>query len=466
MQFYIQACHFSDFEGGRFWMKSAKQFISSWVLSEGLNYVEKNPVANLSKLVYWAEKLVIREDHKQIVQMVKGIADDRENNWNIFLRRILEELNPTARKKLLVNFLVNSEIYGRPLADKLRAQYGCHFPWAILMDPTTACNLNCVGCWAADYDKTDSMELDVLDRIIREGKELGIYMFIYSGGEPLVRKKELIQLAEKHDDCMFLAFTNATLVDEEFAGELARVGNFALAISVEGYAEETDMRRGVGTFDKVMRAMDWLKQKGVAFGFSTCYHAKNTQTVGSDEYMDFLIEKGCLFGWYFTYLPIGKEAVTDLMVSPEQREFMYRRVREARETKPIFVLDFWNDGEYVKGCIAGGRNYFHINANGDVEPCAFVHYSTVNIKDVSVLEALQNPLFKEYQANQPFNHNHLRPCPLLDNPNRLKEMVHKVDAHSTQTIDRETVDELTDKCQDAAKKWGVKAEELWDRKNS
>jgi len=174
-----------------------------------------------------------------------------------------------------------------------------------------------------------------------------------------------------------------------------------------------------------------------------------------------MIEKGARFAWYFTYMPVGKEADTDLMVSPDQREYMYRRVREIRGTKPIFALDFWNDGEYVNGCIAAGREYIHINANGDVEPCAFIHYSNINIKNASLKEALQQPLFKEYQKNQPFNCNHLRPCPLLDNPDCLKDMVQKSGAYSTEFKDPQDVCELADKCREAALKWGEKADKIW-----
>lgn len=72
-----------------------------------------------------------------------------------------------------------------------------------------------------------SMDLETLDRIITEAKALGIYMFIFSGGEPLVRKKDIIKLCEKHTDCYFLAFTNGTLIDEAFADDMLRVGNFA-----------------------------------------------------------------------------------------------------------------------------------------------------------------------------------------------------------------------------------------------
>ena len=273
----------------------------------------------------------------------------------------------------------------------------------------------------------------------------------------------MIRLAEKHEECIFLAFTNATLIDEVFASELQRVGNFGLAISIDGFEDATDMRRGKGTYNKVVRAMDILREHKLLFGFSTCYHSQNTEVVGSDEYVDFLIEKGCKFGWYFTYMPLGRNADISLLARPEQREYMYRQVRKFRVTKPAFILDFWNDGEYVDECIAAGRSYLHINANGDVEPCAFIHYSNVNIKDVSLLDALRSPLFMEYKRNQPFNKNHLRPCPLLDNPEMLREMVNRSGARSTQILDMECVDSLCAKCEAISQEWAKTAEILAEK---
>lgn len=443
-------------------MASVKQVLSTALMNEGLKYIEKDPMENMPKLLDWAEKIVTRENHKRYLQNFREIVADPENNWYKLMERYFDELSPNTRKKFLINYMVNSGMVGIPMQDKAKKKYNCNVPWAILMDPTSACNLKCTGCWAAEYEKTDSLSYDTLDRIIREGKELGIYMYIFSGGEPLVRKNDLVKLAETHSDCSFLSFTNATLVDEEFAKKLGELGNFGLAISVEGFEDTTDMRRGKGTFDKVMHAMDLLKKEGVVFGFSTCYHKYNVDVVGSEEYLDLLIDKGCMFGWYFTYIPIGKDAVTDLLATPEQREYMYHQVRKMRKEKPIFILDFWNDGEYVNGCIAGGRNYFHINANGDVEPCAFIHYSNLNIKDVSLVEALQSPLFMQYKENQPFNENHLRPCPLLDNPEKLRSMVKKSGAYSTQPMDREEVEDLTAKTEEISKEWAKVADRLWN----
>lgn len=443
-------------------MSKAKQLLDTVLVKEIYRYMEKDPMKNLPKMIDWAERVMTKKSYYKTAEMFRDIAKDPENNWNILIQRYFNELNKTTQKKFLMNFIVNAGIVGNSIIEKSKVKYDCNVPWAILFDPTAACNLKCTGCWAAEYGKNTSLDSSVMEKIIREGKELGIYMYILSGGEPLVRKDEIIRLCEEHSGCMFLSFTNATLVDEEFASEVERVGNLAFAISVEGFEEETDMRRGKGTYRKVMQAMDILRRHGVIFGFSTCYHSKNTDVVGSEKWVDFMIEKGCTFGWYFTYIPVGKDAVPDLLATPEQREFMLRQVRKFRVTKPCFIMDFWNDGEYVKGCVAGGRNYLHINANGDVEPCAFIHYSNVNIKDASLVEALQSPLFRQYKENQPFSKNYLRPCPLLDNPEKLRAMVEKSGAHSTQMVDNESVEELTDKCREVSEKWKVAADRLWN----
>ena len=445
-------------------MSTIKEELSVFAFEEALKLLDKNPVKNIPKLLDLVDRIPTKADFKKGLQLFREKAKDPNSNWTKLAAKALTQLHPNVRRTFLPNFLIRASLMGRPNAISNAKKYGCSIPWTILMDPTTACNLKCIGCWAGEYGKTDSLTIDELDSIIKQGKELGIRMFMYSGGEPLVRKNDLIKLAEKHQDCAFLAFTNGTLIDKEFAQEVVRVGNFVFAISIEGFEEATDMRRGKGTYQKVIQAMDILREAGAGFGYSCCYHSKNTDSIASDEFVDYMIEKGCMFAWYFTYVPIGKGSVTELLVTPQQRKYMYERMHAIRATKPLFALDFWNDGEYVNGCIAGGRNYFHINAHGDCEPCAFIHYSNVNIKEVTLLEALKSPLFMQYQSHQPFNHNHLRPCPLMDNPDKLKAMVHNAGAYSTQPVDEEPVDELTDKVQHVSRAWGKIADQIWNKR--
>jgi len=442
-------------------MNSVQHALSALHFNIALKYLNRDPEKNIPKIADLLSTLTYKEDLKRIFSTAKKLMQDQNDPNRGLIMRAFNELDPNVRRRFLTNFVLNAGIIGQQKAAVLKQKYKCNIPFAILMDPTSACNLHCTGCWAAEYSKKDSLDYDSLDRIIREGKELGVYFYIYSGGEPMLRKDDLLKLAHVHNDCIFLSFTNGTLVDEAFAKALSEVGNFGLAFSIEGFESATDFRRGKGTYKKVLEGMQNMKKYGGAFGFSACYHSKNTEAVGDPEFLDFLIEQGCMFGWYFTYMPLGKDADTSLLATAEQREHMFHFVREARKTKPIFLIDFWNDGQYVNGCIAGGKSYLHINAAGDVEPCAFIHYSNVNIKDTSLLDALQSPLFMEYKEHQPFNENHLRPCPLLDNPGMLAHMVKESGAHSTQPIDQEDVDTLTAKCVPAAIKWKPVSEKLW-----
>ena len=102
-----------------------------------------------------------------------------------------------------------------------------------------------------------------------------------------------------------------------------------------------------------------------------------------------------------------------------------------------------------------------LNANGDMEPCAFIHYSDSSVYDKTLLEALKSPLFMAYHDGQPFNDNMLRPCPMLENPECLREMVKKTGAKSTDLQSPEPVDHLCDKCQPYAQNWAGTADQLW-----
>ena len=210
--------------------------------------------------------------------------------------------------------------------------------------------------------------------------------------------------------------------------------------------------------------MELMQKNHIPFGVSICYTSKNYRVVTSDEFLDLLISKGCYFAWYFHYMPVGMGAATDLLLTPEQRAYMKDRVREIRGLtggKEIFAIDFQNDGEFTHGCIAGGKLYCHINAAGDVEPCVFIHYSGANIREKSFLECLRQPLFLEYRKGQPFNDNLLRPCPMLENPECLPEMVKRAGAHSTDLEAPESAEHLCDKCHAYAACWKPEAEKLW-----
>ena len=199
--------------------------------------------------------------------------------------------------KSLFNFLTIDGYFQIPKKIYHDWKNDCVVPRLLLIDPTSSCNLNCTGGWAADYKKNSHLSYEKLDEILTDAQRIGVLTIIMSGGEPLMRKKDILKLAAKHRKLTFGLFTNGTLIDEEFVKEMVRLGNLNVFVSIEGYREETDMRRGEGTFAKVMEAMDLLKKHDIGFGFSACYHSKNYATVADDGFLDFLREKGAWFGW-------------------------------------------------------------------------------------------------------------------------------------------------------------------------
>ena len=443
---------------------TAARVAASKIIDVLLKNIGKDREKEMVKLIDLMEKYMSGEKLDVDYDKIREMVCNEDCALNHYLNHLLDELDPNVIKTTILNFGFEAMLYGTKTIRKMRTVHNCNIPWLILMDPTSACNLHCTGCWAAEYGNKLNLSYDELSGVVKQGKELGVYFYMFTGGEPLVRKNDIIKLCEEHHECQFLAFTNGTLVDEAFCGEMKRVGNLMLAISLEGSPEVNDLRRGTGVYAKVMHAMDLLKENGLIFGTSICYTSKNCESVTSQDFVKLMVDKGCRYAMYFHYMPVGNEASVELLPTPEQRSYIKDKIREIRRLENgegLFTMDFQNDGEFVGGCIAGGRNYFHINANGDAEPCVFIHYSGANIRTHSLLEILKQPLFMAYRDNQPFNENHLRPCPMLENPEILQRIVRETGAKSTDLQSPETAEHLCTKCEEYARNWKPCADKLW-----
>lgn len=434
------------------------------VVNRILKYIDKDPEKNFIKIVDAVLTLGAKVFPKKHVEAIRQGARDPENIWRQFGLNIMRDVDHEILKKAGLALGLGAGFSGTRAVRENREKEHCNIPWIILFDPTSACNLSCKGCWSAEYGHKQNLTNEEMESIVQQGTAMGTHLYMLTGGEPLIRKKDILALCERHPDCVFLAYTNATLVDQEFCDEMKRLGNLTLAISIEGTEDTTDARRGEGVYSKGIAAMDLLKKNKCIFGISVCYTSANVSAVTSDEFVDLMIEKGAKFGFYFNYMPVGHNADPELIPTPAQREHMYNwiaRMRNAKTGKPIFMFDFQDDGEHVGGCIAGGRNYFHINSAGDIEPCVFVHFSDSNIRTHTLIEALKRPLFRAYYENQPFNDNHLRPCPLLENPEYLRKMVKETGAKSTDLVCPEDVETLCARCDKFAEAWAPEAERLW-----
>jgi len=336
-------------------------------------------------------------------------------------RYVTTKLSPRCRDRFIECLIVNTLLRGSGRRTDLMERTGMMAPMTVLMSPTMRCNLTCDGCYAAEYSPDQDLDRDLLQKIVDEGNDMGVFLFTMLGGEPLMYDG-LLDFVRENEDAYFQVFTNGTLLDQDLVDELAEVGNVAPMLSIEGTPEMTDLRRGPGVHRQVMEVMDRLGEAGVPFGYSVTVARNNWRILISDEFIDPLVEKGAMISWHFLYMPVGRDPSTAMMLTPEERNEFRIAIHRVRDMKPIFPVDFWGDAPWVQGCIAG-RHYAHITSEGWVEPCIFTHFATDNIRDVSLLEAFNSPYFREIRKRQPFNHNLLMPCMLIDNPEQSREIM-------------------------------------------
>lgn len=395
-------------------------------LRQAIRLASRNPKRNIPILINIARQFA---SYGRYLEALNRLDDRIQRDPNVLRKAKLAVKNPKIVAKFVENWALNSLFLTGPIR-RQRVEQGKPCPTVVLLDPTSACNLNCDGCWAGEYEQSDRLNPKRFDALLQEMKDIGIYWTIFSGGEPLLYP-HLIDLMKKHNDMAFMAFTNGTLLDANYADALEAAGNFSPVFSLEGGRHATDGRRGEGVFDRVIQAMDRCRDRGIPFGVSLTATRDNIDEIVSDDFVQFLDEKGCVYIWIFHYMPIGRDPDFELMLTPQQREDLAHRSSELRGQYPMLIIDFWNDGPLIDGCIAGGRVYLHINAAGDVEPCAFVHVATHNINEVSFEEALESPLLEAFRKHQPFSKNHYAPCPLIDNPETLRDIVKESGAEGT-----------------------------------
>lgn len=375
----------------------------------------------------------MRKNHRGTPEELGRRIEAATSFWDMAKRKF-PVLSDETKRKLTYNIYMNAINIGDEKRDEYFKKHGEYPPFFLAISPSMACNLRCFGCYAWKYPKEKSLSLEKTSAIIQEAKdEMGIYFITLTGGEPTFWGQtqetyagyNIIKLAEEHDDCFFQFYTHGMNINEDMAKKLGELGNLHPSISIEGNEELTDKRRGKGAYKNIMDSMDRLKKHGVLFGFSITHTRHNHDIVCSGEYMDHLIEKGCGYGWYFQYIPIGREPDFDLVPTAAQRAERRDAVLKMRREKPILTYDFWNDGDSCEGCIAWGRKYLHVTAQGLVEPCVFVHFAVDSVHDKSLGECVRSDCFREARARQPFTNDLRMPCPQIDQPHHLKQLVEK-----------------------------------------
>ena len=415
---------------------------------------------NLIRLTYLGEWLSDDPEVLDGIKKVRRLLQIPDHPAKELFRSVLNYLPAKRRIRLFETLFNGAWFEGGKLRDKCENELGFHPPFIMILSPSLRCNLRCKGCYTLGYDMRPELPLEVADRLLSECEELGIYFITILGGEPLVYP-HLFPLLERHPSIFFQVYTNGTLMTREKANRFADLANVAVVISIEGGERETDEWRGKGVYRRIMKAFEYLNDARVIIGTSATATRRNVQVVSSFRFIDHMISLGSMAQMYFLYIPVNGRADFSLMVTPKQRDHLRRQVMAMRDTRPIFVLDFWNDGPYVDGCIAGARRYFHVNASGDVEPCVYTHIAVDNIYEKPLAEALNSSLFREIRCRQPHNPNHLRPCMIIDNPHVMRELIKKTNARFTHPGAEEIYTVYKNRMDAYASRWGQLADRIW-----
>ena len=318
-------------------------------------------------------------------------------------------------------------------ARKIRQQSeaaGEHIPPFLIASITTMCNLHCKGCYArANHNCCDDAEKQSMllsaekwGELFTQAEELGIGFILLAGGEPFLRT-DVLREAAKHRKILFPVFTNGTMFSETAMELLDQNRNLIPVLSIEGNREKTDLRRGQGTYERLVDSMDKLQKKSILFAASVTVTTENITEVFSEEFIHSLADRGCKGIIYVEYVPVDA-STQSLAINDDTREYMMEQLDQLRQQRDDMVfIAFPGDEKSSGGCLAAGRGFFHINAVGGAEPCPFSPYSDVNVKDVTLQEALQSPLFRKLRDSGALTKEHIGGCVLFEQESEVRELV-------------------------------------------
>ena len=318
-------------------------------------------------------------------------------------------------------------------ASKIRQQYsekGQNIPVFLISSITSSCNLHCTGCYSrannacSDDAPLNQLSAEEWEDIFSQAKDIGISFIVLAGGEPMIRL-DVIEKASRFDEILFPIFTNGTLLNEDYLKLFDENRNLVPIFSIEGDEQITDSRRGEGVYNTLLNSMDLMKRNNIIFGASLTFTKGNLSDLLSREYIDRLHDFGCKVVFFIEYVPVNEDTI-DLAPTDVERDLLLKELDGLRKDyEDMLFLSFPGDEKTSGGCLAAGRGFFHINSHGGAEPCPASPYSDINVRDTSLMEALNSKFFRSLRDGGILLDDHEGGCVLFEHKEEVEEMLSK-----------------------------------------
>ncbi len=312
-----------------------------------------------------------------------------------------------------------------------RLKKGHSVPPILIFGLTSRCNYSCKGCYSSALHAQSGqpqspacageLSARVFSRVFSQAETIGVSLLMLAGGEPLLRP-DVLELAAKRKNLLSLVFTNGSLLDDRFSGWFSRHRSVIPVLSIEDGQELTDARRGPGAYQAAFEAMNRLSLRRVPFGLSLTATSENTAAVTSDDFIREHYKLGCRLFLYVEYVPADLSD-RPLALSNTDKSLLLSRAKELEEDFPALFIPFPGNEEPYGGCLAAGRGFAYIGAQGGLMPCPFAPVSDRSIADMKLLDALDSPLLKTVRGSHALLHESVGGCALSSNREWLLSQV-------------------------------------------
>ena len=284
-----------------------------------LAYIEKDPDKNILRIVDWMIKFnVAGSKHNDDLLKVRAQLEDTDSSWYRLVKSLWIDIDTPIRKTVFENLVVNVGM----ARQSSKKKSGSDIPMGIMLDQTGVTEIK-------KLPPAVPLTFDEYDMHIRRRKREGTFAFIFTGGAQSITAGDLRKLARIHSNCIFVIMCSGEDVDGAFADMCFVVKNVVPVVAAEGCEE----------------ACDILRKRRLAYGVYTKCGKNNLEELKSEEFADRMAGCGAKIVWIF------KDEADSL--EPEEEDGLYEKVMKYRNEKPVLIVDFISEEQFLGGRIEG-----------------------------------------------------------------------------------------------------------------